>query len=233
MKKVVVYCGTFNVYPYMAAAAKSLLHRVRGIDKVYFLIETDEFTEPLPDVIQCINVKDTPYIDPNGPNFENGWTWMVMTRLALHHILPDEDRVLYLDCDTIAMFDFGELFDIDLGDNVLGAVREPSRCRTPFVYFNAGVLLMDLNKMREGIGDHLLHMVNHRKLGCPDQDAINILCQGRILELDPIYNSSEWTRQPMDARITHYAGVKRYWEHKLFKEYLNMKWSDLNARKQR
>lgn len=230
MRKVVAWCGTQNVYPYMAASARSVLQKVRGIDKIYFLTETDDFPEELPPIIECINVKNNPYLDPKGVNYENGWTWMTLTRLALHHFLPNEERVLYLDCDCIAMFDFGELFDIDLKGNVIAAVREPSRCKTPFVYFNAGVLLMDLAQMRQGIGDRMIHMANHRKLSCPDQDVINLLCQGRILELDPIYNSSEWTRQPMDARITHYAGVKRYWEHKLFREYLNMEWSDLNAR---
>ena len=231
MRNVVVWCGTSNVYPYMAASARSVLQRVRGIDKIYFMIETDEFSEPLPDIVECININDTPYLDPKGVNFINGWTWMTMARLALHRLLPDEDRVLYLDCDVIAMFDFSEIFDIDLQGNVLAAVREPARCKNPFIYFNAGVLLMDLAKLREGIGDEMLHMANTKKLACPDQDAINLLCQGRILELPPTYNSSEWTSQPMDAKTTHYAGVKRYWEHKLFREYLNMKWSEIYARK--
>ena len=228
MRKVVAWCGTANVYPYMAASARSVLQKVRGIDKVYFLTETDDFPEPLPDIVECININDTPYLDPNGANFINGWTWMTLSRLALHHILP-EDRVLYLDCDTIAEADFSELFDLDLQGKVMAAVREPDRCKPPFVYFNAGVLLMDLQKMRQGIGDEMLNMVNTVKLGCPDQDTINLLCQGRILELPPIYNASDWTGQPGDPKLTHYAGMKRYWERRLFQKYLNMKWSDFNA----
>lgn len=225
----VVWCGTQNVYPYMAASARSVLRNVRGVDKIYFMTETDDFPEQLPDIVECININDTPYLDPNGANFINGWTWMTLSRLALHHILP-EDRVLYLDCDTIAEADFSELFGLDLQGKVMAAVREPDRCKPPFVYVNAGVLLMDLQKMRQGIGDEMLNMVNTVKLGCPDQDTINLLCQGRILELPPIYNASDWTGQPGDPKITHYAGLKRYWERRLFQKYLNMKWSDLNAR---
>lgn len=228
MRKAVAWCGTTNVYPYMAASARSVLTKVRGVDKVYFLTETDDFPEQLPDIVECININDTPYLDPNGENFINGWTWMTLARLALHHILPEE-RVLYLDCDTIAEADFSELFDLDLQGKVMAAVREPDRCKTPFVYFNAGVLLMDLPKMCQGIGDEMLNMVNTVKLGCPDQDTINLLCQGRILELPPIYNASDWTGLPGDPKITHYAGLKRYWERRLFQKYLNMKWSDLNA----
>ena len=228
MRRVALYCGTENVYPYMAACAKSLLRHTK-MDKIYFFIETDTFQEELPEVIECINITKMPYLDKNSPNWNNEWTWMTLARLEAHKILP-EDRVLYLDCDTIVDLDIGELFDTDLKGNVLGACREPARCKNPFVYFNAGVLLMDLKKLREGIGDEMLKMANTRKLGCPDQDTINLLCQGRILELDPIYNSSDWTAQPVGTKIIHYAAVKKYWTYRLFASYVKMKWSDIYDR---
>lgn len=228
MKRVALYCGTTNVYPYMAACAKSLLKHTK-MDKIYFFTETDEFPEQLPDVIECINIKDNPYLNHNSPNYGCEWTWMTFGRLLAHNILP-EDRVLYMDCDAIVDRDIGELFDVDLKCKVMAAVREPDRCKKPFVYYNAGILLMNLAKMREGIGDEMIRMVNTVKLGCPDQDTINLLCQGRILELMPTFNSSDWTEHPMHPHIVHYAGVKRYWEFRLFQQYLKMRWSDLNAR---
>ena len=122
MRKVAVYAGTRNVYPCMAAAAKSLLHECRHIDQVYFLTEDDAFPEELPDVIRCINVKDS-FTKAGSVNYENPWTWMTMARLALHRILPDEERVLYLDVDTIVMFDMSELFDADLDGCLIGGIR--------------------------------------------------------------------------------------------------------------
>lgn len=230
MRKVAVYAGTRNVYPCMAAAAKSLLHECRHIDQVYFLTEDDAFPEELPDVIRCINVKDS-FTKAGSVNYENPWTWMTMARLALHRILPDEERVLYLDVDTIVMFDMSELFDADLDGCLIGGVREPRRCLDPFLYVNAGVLLMDLEKLRTGgFGDEMVEIANRRKLKCPDQDAINLICQGRILELNPIYNASDWTQLPMNAKIYHYAGVRNYTEYKLFKGYMNMNWRDIHAR---
>ena len=230
MRKTAVYAGTRNVYPCMGAAAKSLLRECRGkIDRVYFLTEDDAFPEELPDVIRVINVKDK-FTQPGTVNYENPWTYMTMARLALHRILPDEARVLYLDVDTIAMTNMIELFDVDLGGNLIGGVREPKRCLDPFVYVNAGVLLMDLEKLRGGFGDEMLAIANRKKLKCPDQDAINLICQGRIQELNPIYNASDWTQLPMNAKIYHYAGVRNYTEYKLFKNYMNMKWGDIYAR---
>lgn len=232
MRHVIAYAGTRNVYPCMAAAAKSALRECKRIDRIYFLTEDDEFPEQLPDVIQSINVKDQKFARPDGVNHQNPWTYMTMARLALHKILLDEERVLYLDVDTIAMFAFDELFEADLEGNVIGGIREPKRCLDPFVYMNAGVLLMDLEKLRSGFGDEMLDIAHRKKLRCPDQDAINLICQGRMLELNPIYNASDWTQCPPNAKIYHYAGDPNYTQRKLFQSYMNMKWSDLHARKE-
>ena len=186
----------------------------------------------LPPVIRCINVSGMSFADRNGPNYHAPWTYMTMARCALHNILQDESRVLYLDADTIVMFDVSELFETDLKGNVIGAVREPARCLDPFVYFNAGVLLMDLDQLRGGLGDDMLRLLNTRKLRCVDQDAINLLCQARILELNPIYNANDYTAVPGNAKIYHYAGDGRYAERRLFKSYIDMKWSEINARKE-
>ena len=231
MRRAAVYAGTRNVYPAMAAAAKSLVEKTR-MDRIYFLIEDEAFPEELPGVIQCLDVRGSAFFDANGPNYHTPWTYMTLMRLALHRILPGEGRVLWLDVDTIVMQDIGALFDVDLQGMCLAAVREPGRSKSPFVYFNAGVLLMDLEKMRGGIGDELVQTVNARKLDFADQDAINLRCQGLILELDPIYNACPWTQQPMNARIYHFAADRRYTEKKLFQQYMNMKWSEINACKE-
>ena len=55
MRRVAVYMGTRNYYPLMVSAAKSLLANTR-MDRVWFLIEDDEFPEELPDVIRCKNI---------------------------------------------------------------------------------------------------------------------------------------------------------------------------------
>lgn len=233
MRHVIVYAGTRNVYPCMGAAAKSALRECKRIDRIYFLTEDDTFPEQLPDVIRCINVKDRAFAQTDGANHGNPWTYMTMARLELHRILPDEARVVYLDIDTIAMFGFDELFDADLEGNLIGGIREPKRCLDPFLYVNAGVLLMDLEKLRSGgFGDEMVEIARKRKMRCPDQDAINLICQGRMLEMNPIYNASDWTQCPPNAKIYHYAGDPNYTQRKLFQSYMYMKWSDLHARKE-
>lgn len=234
MTKTVVYAGTRNVYPCMAAAAKSLL-RHTAVDRVYFLIEDDSFPETLPDVIQCVNVSGQDLFNPAGPNYGSRWTYMTLMRLALPYVIPFilPERVLYLDIDTIVTGDISEVFDLDMGGYAMAAVREPGRCKNPFVYYNTGVLLIDLPAMgAHGIADDLINMVNRRKLDFPDQDAVNLRCQGRIKEISPIYNSCPWTSQPLDAKIIHFAADKDYAQRSLFQEYMRMDWSEISAGKE-
>lgn len=72
-------------------------------------------------------------------------------------ILKDVDRVLYLDVDVLARKDLTELYNYDLGDYALGAVKDYMHLRmsdynTFFLTSNrveSGFILMDLKKLRE------------------------------------------------------------------------------------
>lgn len=134
------------------------------------------------------------YIDPR-------YTEAASLRLLLPELLPDLDRVLYLDCDIIVRQDLAKLWsETDLGDNYLGAVYEAAiegqaeRFRAlgcdPAKYFNSGFLLMNLEQMRqEKVSERLLEACRVPYLEFPDQDALNQVCQGRVLPLSPLYNS--------------------------------------------
>lgn len=224
MRRTVVYAGTRNIYQNMAAAAKSLLAHTR-VDRVYFMIEDDELPEELPDVIRCVNVSEQQYFPKDGPNYYSRWTYMTMIRLALFDLLPDEERVLWLDADTIVIFDIAELLEMDMGGKCLAMAEEPTRSKYPFVYHNAGVTLMDLNRLREtGRGKRMLEMVNSRQLGAVDQDAMNLVCQDEILTIDPTWNASSWTREPLNAHIMHFAADRDYADKQAFQEYRKKEW---------
>ena len=134
------------------------------------------------------------YIDPR-------YTEAASMRLLLPELLPELDRVLYLDCDIIVRQDLARLWEeIDLDDNYLAAVYEAAiegqaeRFRAlgcdPAKYFNSGFLLMNLAQMRsEKVSEKLLEACRVPYLEFPDQDALNQVCQGRVLPLSPLYNS--------------------------------------------
>ena len=225
MRRVAVYAGTRRVYEMMTCAAKSILAHTR-MDRVWFLIEDDEFPEELPDVISTLNVSGQSWFDPNGPNYNSRWTYMTLIRLALPEIFADESRVLWLDIDTIVEDDIGDLFDIDMAGSYVAMVREPKRCSFPFRYFNAGVCLMDLDAIRaDGIWQKWIRLVNTEPFTAPDQDAINLICQGEILELPPEYNTAGVITQDTDEPlIRHYAGYLRGSGEEVFRQYAREKW---------
>lgn len=215
MRRVVVYAGTRNVYGMMAAAAKSLLAHTH-MNTVYFLIEDDAFPEPLPDVIQTWNVDEASmngrhWFFRDGPNYNSQWTWMSLIRLALPGIFPTENRVLWLDVDTIVEQDIGEIFDRDLAGNYVAMVEEPVRSKYPFTYYNAGVMLMDLEALRaDDTWRKWIKLINREPFTAKDQDVINLICQGEILTLGPEWNSAgHITQNAEDPYIRHYAGSLR------------------------
>ena len=222
MRKVVVYAGTRNVYHNMVVAAKSLLCHTH-IDRVWFLIEDDEFPEELPAVIKTKNMSGQQWF-PDGPNTRKRWSYMSLLRLALHEILPEEDRVLWLDIDTIVNADITDLMKTDLDGCYVAAAEEPIRSKDPFLYFNAGVMILDLKKLRDGMADLLIRYVNRVDMRFPDQDVINLLCQGRIKPVSPYWNSNIWIVEVSDPGITHFAADRNYERHELWQKYELMEW---------
>lgn len=230
MRRVAVYAGTRNVYGMMAAAAKSLLATTH-MDQVYFLVEDDAFPEPLPGLIGVVNVSSgswnaKSYFDPEGPNYNSQWTWMSLVRLVLPDLLIREQRVLWLDVDTIVEQDIGEIFDRDLAGNYVAMVEEPVRSKYPFTYHNAGVMLMDLEKLRrDGIMWKWLLLINREPFTAKDQDVINLICQGEILTLGPEWNSAgHITQNAEDPYIRHYAGSLRPSGAAAFARYEKAEW---------
>jgi lipopolysaccharide biosynthesis glycosyltransferase len=125
-------------------------------------------------------------------------TWY---RIFLPELLPDVDRILYLDSDLIALADLRPLWETDVDDLYLAAatnVLEPhyaDRLREagfdPRSYFNAGVMLLNLDLMRrDGCSAALrAYGVEHEgDLVLRDQDALNAVLGGRRLALHPRWN---------------------------------------------
>ncbi len=123
-----------------------------------------------------------------------------MGRFFLGDILPHEQRFLYLDCDTVVCTSLERLYDKDLKGNICGAVMEPTiyaqtkamiGLEPDDMYFNSGVLLIDMDRWRGAGIDKALRDyyqgINGRSAFC-DQDAINAVLKGRIMPLPPRYN---------------------------------------------
>jgi lipopolysaccharide biosynthesis glycosyltransferase len=131
----------------------------------------------------------------------NQFTKAMWYRLFLPDLVPDADRVLYLDADAIAVDSLAPLWDIELGDKWLAAVtnvfqenhlQRPRELGLagPEVYFNSGVLFLNLAAMRaDGCTAAMLEYArSHVEIEWPDQDTLNVVLGARRVPLHPRWN---------------------------------------------
>lgn len=190
----------------METSAKSLIAN-SDVEVVHFIIEDSEFPCELPDIIQCHDLSAQELFKPSSPNMRSGYTYMAMMRVALCHILTEADKVLSLDADTIVMKDCSEIWDVPMDGCYFAASEEWHRTADGLQYCNHGVVLYDLEKMRDGKADECIEVLNRKKFTWVDQDVANYLCQGRIAKLPGKFNSNWWTTKNRGrAVVKHYAG---------------------------
>ena len=122
------------------------------------------------------------------------------SRLFAFDLLPKEiDRVLYLDCDIIVDGNIEELYEHEMEDKIIWAVKDcvskaykqKIGIRGDDVYINTGVMLMNLRKMRmfpmvERITDFVEQYAG--VMDYADQEIINGIFQGEFGILPPQWN---------------------------------------------
>jgi lipopolysaccharide biosynthesis glycosyltransferase len=119
-------------------------------------------------------------------------------RLWLTTRLPaDVGRLLYLDSDVVVCSDISSLWGVDLEGNYLAAVPDLpySHENIGFAnddrYFNAGILIIDVQKwVRENLAQQLVNYALSKgsQLTYWDQDVLNACCKNRVLFLDLKWN---------------------------------------------
>ncbi|NQG97277.1 family 8 glycosyl transferase [Streptococcus suis] len=100
-----------------------------------------------------------------------------------------EDRVIYLDSDLVVNGSLDYLFEMNLEDAYLAAVRDPSK--DEHGGFNAGVMVLNLVQWRkENVTEKLFQTAQekHTQVRNGDQSILNLVCSGRWLALDKGFN---------------------------------------------
>lgn len=214
----IAFCCTRNWYIHLYTIIYALLKHNK-VDKIYLFIEDDEINYLKNDKIKFINVNSLPeYVKEFSPNYNTKYTKMSYLRCYFSKVL-NEDKILYLDVDTLVDDNIQELWELDLEDNAIAGVHEPGEWNKYLntyglddTYINSGVLLMDLKKIREEkLDDSMIYLLNNNKYAFPDQDVINLVCRNRIYQLSNIYNSSETTGMVDNAKILHYIRGNKGW----------------------
>ncbi len=168
-------------------------------------------------------------------------TVATMDRLLVPELLDEVGRVTYVDIDTVVEGDVCELASIDLHGYPLAArtsefsmanewrrigtllpAQEASDLRRTmsrrhafdFTNFNAGVLVLDLARMRTDrfVAEHLPLVA---RFGLNDQDILNAYVGPNRVELDRKWNALPMFEDVTELGIIHYAGANKPWGDEL------------------
>ena len=156
-------------------------------------------------------------------------------RLFLPKVCSSLDKIIYLDADVIIGRDLRKLWEIDLEKKILGAVLDVNATREVInklsqyydkkivadSYFNAGVLLINLDAMRRSTSnlsrEYLDFIDKYPHALLLDQDFLNYKYQGEYKELSYTFNfipsDVDLLQEEIISKnvIVHFAGLYKPW----------------------
>ncbi len=162
-------------------------------------------------------------------------------RLFAGVMLPREKRILYLDPDIMIRGSLAAMYETDLEGSILAGIpdfavnsilsahKEAIGFKAEEQYINSGVLLMDLDRMRENFRPRDISRTVEEwkeRLEYPDQDIINLIFRGRIKLLERKYNyntgygsgmgmmlyiSGGFLKEKKYPVVVHYMGATKPW----------------------
>ena len=203
------------MYPQLQQSIQMLIQTQKEIKHIYAFIE-DNFETPEDSLVTFINVSNFTKMTENNVNGQSHWSYMCLTRCYFCELLPNVDKILYLDLDIMITKDITEYWNIDIDNYALAGVIDSGikNFVVPYIddldsYINSGSILMNLKYMREHNMDKALDDLLHRHwLRNPDQDALNVVCAGQIKLIDCKWNSSDATTLSRDPVINHVIRTK-------------------------
>ena len=182
-------------------------------------------------------------------SFEEGSICAATISALLKFLIPDIfknfEKILYLDGDIVVKEDLAPLYDVVLEDHYLAAVMDSGSIYFSHeyvskvqCYFNSGVMLLNLVKMRnDKLVDKLIcTKKNLNDFSLMDQNVFNLVCDKCFLQLPIRYNYmpvslersyANWTIEQInksygttyidknelmkDAAIIHYSSKDKPW----------------------
>lgn len=151
-------------------------------------------------------------------------------RMLIAKLFPQYDKCVYLDSDMAIVSDVAKLYDMQLGNKLVGAVPEavmalfePGALYAEKVvgvnrkkYFNAGMLLINSKLWREeDVLGQFVALVNYYEMTiAQDQDYLNVICKNRVMYLPRKWNMEcvkHWNIAKKERCIIHYAFAAKPW----------------------
>ena len=186
-------------YPLMVTLLSSLMNAKKNTKYQFIILVSDQFDmESMELINKLLKQYDMPEaafynMQDNYQNIEmqiKHISYATFYRLQLPELLKEVEKCIYLDVDVVVKKDLKEFFDIELGDNYIAGVKAagyyyPEEKKTATIslleidkldqYINAGVLLINLKKMREDKLTETFEKLLEKNFPSQDQDILNAI----------------------------------------------------------
>lgn len=216
----VVFSTDHNFIMPTYVAIASMLENSSRQCEIYLLV-ADDVTEEDKTMLQQLTISHEGRIEfiSVGNIFDKtysvrGITKATYFRLLIPWIIPNRDKVIYLDGDIVVTGDVAELYDYPIDEKMLiSGVRTPGFSTNRKIkneitkkgldykeYINAGILIFNSRKLREEDFKPIFMSHIDKQYIFQDQDILNITCRGRIGYLPLKFNFSGMIRQEVKEK---------------------------------
>ena len=222
-KKSVVLAANHAYVEQVVTTIKSICYHNRSIR--FYLINSDFPNEWFKQLNKRLERYDSEIINCRVTSeqisrYKTDISYTVFLRYFISDFVK-EDKALYLDCDLVVTKNLDNLFETDLQDYPLAAVRDyGGRVYYGREMFNAGVLLIN-NRLwkQENMSRRLIDLTNewHDKVDQADQSILNMLFENRWIEMGFDNNHVVIHKQFTDYELPagqDYPGIIHYLSHR-------------------
>lgn len=196
------------------------------------------FVESYGNIVSFYILEDKNFTFPNiGNSHVSKETYI---RLFSVDYLPSNiDKILYIDVDLLILKDIEELYNLELNENIIGAIEDYPleerysrlNIKKELGYFNAGVMIINLIEWRKNmITNKAINFLNNCSiyLRHHDQDILNILCNYKWIRIPFKWNildifffnvepyeeklKDEIKKDILNPYIIHFSGKIKPWK---------------------
>ena len=221
LKNIPIFLASDDKYaPYMAMTMASVLQNTNsGID--FYILDggiseknkdlVRQTIQVYPSYKKCEYIKMDASLVKDFPDIQH-FSLNTYFRYFIADLKPKLTKALYLDCDMIICGDIAELYNVDVSEYGIAAVpyicdddkysksghykwvtaqKSMLNMQPSSLYFNAGLLLMNLQYIRKNnLKQQFINKTTELKdiITCPDQDVLNIIFENKYKILPLKYN---------------------------------------------
>ena len=199
-------------------------------------------------VLHWIEMEDAIPKDVSLPFVTNSYPLNIFLRILIPYFIPSNvKRVIYFDVDMIMLGDISDLWNIEIGDSIVGAVCDSIGADENTIevgvrnylelglnpnerYFNSGLLIIDIPKwLGENVTQRTFDAISKNKkyAALSDQYGLNISLYKQWFSIDRLWGTFSINQVP-NPYLIHYIHrkpiFKSYYYHyrEEFYYYLNL-----------